>query len=523
MFSTGLFSNFRMNSHKILTFEEAPDVLAKCKTQGKRIVQCHGTFDLVHPGHIYHLEEAKALGEVLVVTITAERFVNKGPGRPYFNDKLRANTLAALACVDYVILIPYEAAVEAIECVSPDIYCKGMEYESPENDVMGNIGDDVKTVEKLGGQIRYVGSVVFSSSRLLNQHFDHIEPSIKKFCFELAKDFSPDKFRSEIDNFRSLKVLVIGDVIFDRYCYVKVQGLTSKNRMLSGRYLTRDNQAGGALAVYRHISQFCDKVDLISLVGADEWTTTELAKFLPPENDLLIRDESLTTIVKERYVEPVSEGKEMSKLFSVNFINEDVPEPDVLERLTKVISENIRNYDLVVVTDFGHGVMQEKIRRLVENKARFLAVNCQTNSNNHGFNIINHQYQRMDCFSLDEQELMLSAAKRHVDHVLELDRLRRQFYASYAWLTRGAIETIGLREGFPTCSILPFESVVTDTIGAGDAFYSVAALAACRKLPIELTTFLGQLAGAQAVAIVGNSEPISKSRLLKSGMTLLSF
>jgi bifunctional ADP-heptose synthase (sugar kinase/adenylyltransferase) len=248
-----------------------------------------------------------------------------------------------------------------------------------------------------------------------------------------------------------------------------------------------------------------------------------LAKFLPAENNLVVRDASFTTIIKERYVEPVSEGKEMSKLFSVNFINEEVPEPQVMERLTKTISDNIRNYDLVVVTDFGHGVMQEKIRRLVEEKSRFLAVNCQTNSNNHGFNIINHQYKRMDCFSLDDQELMLSAAKRHVEHVRELDLLRRKFYASYAWLTRGAIETIGLREGFPPCAILPFESVITDTIGAGDAFYSVAALAACKKLPNELATLLGQLAGAQAVSIVGNSECISKERLIKSGMTLLSF
>jgi len=486
-------------------------------------VQCHGTFDLIHPGHIYHLEEAKALGDVLVVTITVERFVNKGPGRPYFNDQLRAKTLAALECVDFVVLIPFVAAVEAIECVRPDVYCKGTEYEVHENDVMGNIGDDVKTVERLGGQVRYIGSVVFSSSRLLNRHFDHVEPAIKEFCMALAKDMSPDTFREAVESFRSLKVLVIGDIIFDRYCYVKVQGLTSKNRMLSGRYLARDTQAGGALAVYRHIAQFCDKVDMMSLAGADKWTTREIEKFLPEENNLILRDESLTTVIKERFVEPVSEGKEMSKLFSVNFIDEDPPESGIVEQLARRISENIKNYDMVVVTDFGHGVMHEKIRRLVEEKAPFLAVNCQTNSNNHGFNIINHQYKRMDCFSLDDQELMLSAARRHVDHVRELDRLRRQFCASYAWLTRGAIETIGLREGSPTCSILPFESVVTDTIGAGDAFYSVAALAARRGLSNEVTTLMGQLAGAQAVGFVGNSESISKERLIKSGMTMLNF
>ncbi len=512
-----------MHTSKTLSFEDAPGILGKLKAAGKRIVQCHGTFDLIHPGHIYHLEEAKALGDVLVVTITSERFVNKGPGRPYFNDQLRAMTLSALACVDYVVVIPFEAAVEAIECVRPDIYCKGTEYETPENDVMGNIGDDVKTVERVGGEVRYIGSVVFSSSRLLNLHFGHIDPSIKEFCMSLAEDFPPDKFREAVESFRDLKVLVLGDIIFDRYSYVKIQGLTSKNRMLSGRYLARDDQAGGALAVYRHLAQFCDKVDLISLAGTDEWTDREFAKFLPDAGALVVRDESLTTIIKERFVEPVSEGKEMSKLFSVNFLNEDLPDEGIVARLAKRISENIKNYDMVVITDFGHGVMNERIRRLVEEKAPFLAVNCQTNSNNHGFNIINHQYKRMDCFSLDNQELMLSAARRHLDHVRELERLRQQFHASYAWLTRGAIETIGLREGSRACAILPLEIVVTDTIGAGDAFYAVAALAARRGFSNQLTTFLGQLAGAQAVGFIGNSECISKERLIKSGMSLLRF
>ncbi|MEI6070369.1 MAG: adenylyltransferase/cytidyltransferase family protein [Verrucomicrobiae bacterium] len=512
-----------MNSQKVLPFTEALAQLQEKRLPGKKIVQCHGTFDLIHPGHIYHLEEAKDLGDILVVTITAERFVNKGPGRPYFNDQLRAKSLAALACVDYVVVVPFPAAVEAIECVRPDIYCKGTEYEVAENDVTGNIGDDLTTVERLGGQVRYIGSVVFSSSRMLNNHFDHIDPSIKDFCRTLAKEFPPDKFREAVDGFRDLKVLVLGDIIFDRYTYIKVQGLTSKNRMLSGRYLTRDDQPGGALAIYRHIAQFCNNAHLIGLVGTDDWTARQLAHSLPEASDLVLREEGVTTVIKERFVEPVSEGKEMSKLFSVNYLDDGILDEAVAVRLERSVASVIKDYDLVVVADFGHGIMHEKLRRLAEDKASFLAVNCQTNSNNHGFNIINHQYQRMDCFSLDNQELMLSVGRRHLDHARELDLLRRRFHASYAWLTRGVIETIGSREGYPLCTILPFESTVTDTIGAGDAFYSVAALAATCGLSNNLATFLGQLAGAQAVGIVGNSEPVSKQRLLKSGMTMLNF
>src|SRR6185312_807021 len=123
---------------KILAFEDAAGVFARLRKQGKALVHCHGTFDLIHPGHIVHFEEAKALGDILVVTITGEKFVNKGPGRPYFNDQLRSRWLAALGCVDYVVVIPFAAAVEAIECVRAQFYCKGREYADPTADLTGN-------------------------------------------------------------------------------------------------------------------------------------------------------------------------------------------------------------------------------------------------------------------------------------------------------------------------------------------------------------------------------------------------
>ena len=179
-----------MPYNKIIPYETAERHIAALRDQGKVIVQCHGTFDMVHPGHIVHFEEAKALGDILVVTITGEKFVNKGPGRPYFNDQLRSRWLSALDCVDFVVVIPFSAAVEAIECVQPDFYCKGREYENQENDVTGNIRDDVTTVERFGGQMRYVGSIVFSSTRILNEHFEPYPANVKAFCRAVAETFA---------------------------------------------------------------------------------------------------------------------------------------------------------------------------------------------------------------------------------------------------------------------------------------------------------------------------------------------
>ncbi len=512
-----------MAAEKILPFDQAAAVFATLRASGRRLVQCHGTFDLVHPGHILHLQEARAQGDVLVVTVTAEKFVNKGPGRPYFNDALRAASLAALECVDYVVLIPHAAAVEAIDLVRPHIYCKGKEYRDPANDVTGNISDDVKAVTRHGGEVRYLGDVVFSSTKLLNNHFATVSREVKDFCLGLSGGFGPDDILREVGRFDGLKVLVVGDVIFDRYTFLKVQGLTSKNRIISGRFLEEETQAGGALAIYRHLRQFTPHVKMLGLAGTEPWLEDLLRSYLPEEDDWILREDEFVSVIKQRFVEPVSEGKDMSKLFSVNYLKSSAPASAITARIAERLEAELPGFDLVVAADFGHGIMQPAVRNLLQDRAPFLALNCQTNSNNHGFNIINRQWRRADAFSLDEQELLLASGHRHVVFERELSSLREQLGARYAWLTRGAVETLGLTAGGESSTCPPLVDDVTDTIGAGDAFFSVVSLAAACGLPVALATFLGQLAGAQAVKIVGNRTPVSKASLLKAGMSLLNY
>ena len=508
---------------KIIPYEKASDFFALLHEQNEIIVQCHGTFDLIHPGHIVHFEEAKTLGKILVVTITAEKFVNKGPGRPYFNDQLRSRWLAALECVDYVVVVPYPAAVEAIECVRPNFYCKGREYADPSADLTNNIGDDILAVERVGGEIRYLGSILFSSTRLLNQHFDPYPPEVKRFCQSVAQECTPNRFRQIIQNFSELRVLVIGDIIFDKYSTVEVQGLTSKNRILSGRFVAEEMQAGGALAVYRHLREFTSHVKLVGLAGNEPWLEETLRGFIEPSCDDIVRSPEFITVVKQRFVEPRVEGKELAKLFSVNYINKRMPGEALQRALVDRIAGQIADYDLVLVMDFGHGVMEDLVREFVQDKAPFLAVNCQTNSNNHGFNIINRRYRRADVFTLDQTELNLAVGRREIDFGQELTDLAQHLGSSYAWLTRGAHFTLGRNCVKNISSCPPLENIVVDTIGAGDAFCAVASLAATSHVPLNVATFMGQLAGAQAVKIVGNAEPISKARLLKGGVSMLAF
>src|SRR5580700_10502892 len=124
---------------KIKTLEQLVQVLDGHRIAKQKIVLCHGVFDLMHIGHIRHFQEAKKSGEILIVTITPDRFVNKGPHRPVFTETLRAEAIASLEAVDYVAINKWPTAVEAIELLRPDVYAKGSDYADPSSDHTGGI------------------------------------------------------------------------------------------------------------------------------------------------------------------------------------------------------------------------------------------------------------------------------------------------------------------------------------------------------------------------------------------------
>lgn len=163
-------------STKVLSLEALSAVLAERKAAGKTVVLCHGVFDLVHPGHIRHLQLARREGDVLVVTVTPDIHVNKGPGRPAFHQSLRAETLAALECVDYVAINAWPTAEETIRNLQPDVYVKGSEYVDPEQDITGKILDEERAIVGVGGRIHFTHDITFSSSSLINQHFSEFAP-----------------------------------------------------------------------------------------------------------------------------------------------------------------------------------------------------------------------------------------------------------------------------------------------------------------------------------------------------------
>jgi rfaE bifunctional protein nucleotidyltransferase chain/domain len=153
----------------IVDIEQLAELLREHKREGRKVVLCHGCFDLMHPGHIKYFQASKKMGDVLVVTVSPDRYVDKGPGRPVFDQNLRAESIAALACVDYVAVNAWPTAEETLRLLRPDIYVKGQEFEKLE-DKTGKIQREADVVKEIGAELRFTHEIVFSSTKLINQY-----------------------------------------------------------------------------------------------------------------------------------------------------------------------------------------------------------------------------------------------------------------------------------------------------------------------------------------------------------------
>jgi len=255
---------------KIKTLEELQKITIEQKNKGKKIVHCHGVFDLLHVGHIKHFQEAKTFGDALIVTITPDEFVSKGFNRPAFTTELRLEALAALESVDYVAPNKWPNAVETIKVLQPAIYCKGPDYKNHSDDITGKIDDEAAAVKSVGGKIKYTQEITFSSSNLLNKFGNLYSQEQKIFIQQIVNKYSFDIIKSKVEKLTNLKVLVIGETIIDKYIFCEALGKSGKEPVLVLRDLEAQEYLGGVLAIARHLSAYCDTVSVLSFLGNEK-------------------------------------------------------------------------------------------------------------------------------------------------------------------------------------------------------------------------------------------------------------
>ena len=345
-----------------------------------------------------------------------------------------------------------------------------------------------------------------------------LSPEAKAYAREAAASYSLEDLNALIAAMGRLKVLVVGDVIIDEYVLCSVQGITSKDRTLSCRYQREESHLGGALAVARHLAGFSNQVSILSVVGNDAALHSRILNDLGSAMRLsLCFGDGFRTTVKRRYVERRGIRDEYDKLLSINFLPQDdggLSAPDRAEFLRR-LSEEAGRFDLVVAADFGHGLIDPDAMDILQDKARLLAVNCQTNSSNFGMNPIT-KYRRADLFTVDERELRLAMSDPHQPEAVLLEGLLNRLSARAGWVTlgsRGSFALCSLPEGSGGASVRTpaFTLSVQDTVGAGDAFYALASLPFAAGAPLGLASLLGNAAGAVAANTLGNASSVTRA------------
>jgi rfaE bifunctional protein nucleotidyltransferase chain/domain len=396
--------------------------------RGRTVVQCHGVFDLLHIGHIRHLQAARKNGEILVVTVTPDRYVNKGPHRPVFTETLRAEAIAALDGVDFVAINKWPTAVEAIQLLRPDVYAKGSDYVDPSADHSGGIAVERNAVEGVGGRLTFTDEITFSSSNLLNRHMSIFSPEVTDYLAGFRSRFSADDVIGFINRAGALRVLVVGEAIIDEYQYCETLGKSGKEPILAAQFVRSEKFVGGALAVANHIASCCRNVRLVTMLGShdshEELIRATLAPGIAPE--FLLMD-GAPTLVKRRFIETYP----FQKLFEVYVMDEAAAAAKSTD-LCAALETVAADVDVVVVADYGHGMITAPAVDILCDRAKFLAINVQVNAGNHGFNTVS-KYRRADFVSLSEMEIRLETRNPAEDRRPRLQQPALSAPAGHAW------------------------------------------------------------------------------------------
>ncbi|MCH7618137.1 MAG: adenylyltransferase/cytidyltransferase family protein [Candidatus Marinimicrobia bacterium] len=502
---------------KIKKLEELPELLDEHRKAGQKVILCHGVFDLLHPGHIKHIESAKKNGDILVVTITPDIYVNKGPHRPVFDELHRAESIGALEKVNYVAVNKWSTAVKTIELLEPDIYAKGYEYENPNEDITGEIVKEGNAVKKVGGKIVYTNDETFSSSKIINEYLPVFSEEVREFLSVMKNRYNQRDILGTLNSLKGLKVAILGEAIIDEYIYGNTIGKSSKDPHLVVKHQRSETHLGGSLAIANQVAEFCDDVSLITYLGdteSQEETIREgLNSKVKPE---FLYKKNSPTIVKKRIIDDYFFNK-LIEIYNINDENLDIEQE---EELSCLLTPHLENADVLLVCDYGHGLISDKTISIISEKARYIALNVQCNAGNFGYNFIS-KYPRAEFITIDESELRLENRSRFGD----VDDLLRSVYdkmeCSRIIVTQGASGSTAYSEETRHVKAPALAGNIVDRVGAGDAYFAISSLLGAKGYPLDLVSFIGNAVGALAVKIVGNKEPISKVALNKTLISLL--
>ncbi len=472
----------------------------------KAIVLCHGAFDLVHMGHLIHFEEARSLGDVLVVTITADAHITKKRAVS-FSEEYRARQLAALEIVDGVAIIDEPSAMTAIEALHPDIYVKGPEYANLVLDKTANIFREKALVERYGGRIHFTTGETFSSTKL--SHFLRAAPEASQrdpllrneavvFRDVSERGYKLEQLKGFMAGASRLRVCLIGETIIDEWVDVTVTNLSQKSRCVAGLEVARCRQIGGAGVIALHLASFVKDVHCF---------TNGLTGPLPSNIQVVHLADDL--LVKTRFVDR-DNGYRLFESKSSD-----------LQRVRRDGLPDFDEYDLVLVADFGHGLLDAKTvnTRIADRRGSFVAAMAQVNSSNYGYNLPT-KYAGADYYSLNRTEAELCLRERNLPLAEIVDRMFALLSARALSVTDGERGAM-VRKNDELCALPTLSTSVVDTIGCGDAYFALSSLAARLGCPAPVVALAGSIGAAAVAQRRGNESPTSEQEFLTIGKIVI--
>lgn len=502
-------------ARKILSRRDLLSLRAAACAEGRRVVQCHGCFDIVHPGHIRHLRQAKSLGDILLVSITGDAAINKGTGRPLIPQELRAENLAALDFVDWVHVESRATANELLEDVRPDVYVKGREYE---NNSDPRFLAEKTTVERHGGRVVFSsGDVVFSSTALIAALEQSVDPFQQRLG-RLTRDpaLQPAALADLITLFGGKRVLVVGDTIVDTYVMCDRPEVAGESPVMTLRPIERRHFDGGAAIVARHIAAMGGRPVLVTALPEND-EAEQLRRRLVAQG-VEVRSIPIKSSIPEKQRFLVGAQKVM-KLDLLEPANLDAAQQD---RLIALADEASRWCSAAIITDFGLGTFSPALISRVCKTVRPYVETLSGDVSGRRSNLLS--MPAMDLICPSEAELR------------DATRMYGEGLPAVVWHTlehtgtRGAIVTMG-PDGLIGFDRLPaaatgdswqtrlrgehvpaLSPMAIDPLGCGDSLLAAATLALSVGGSMLQASFLGACAAAAQVQRLGNI-PISATDL----------
>jgi rfaE bifunctional protein kinase chain/domain len=477
--------------NKIKTVEELKAAIGP-RPRAKRVIMCHGTFDIVHPGHIRHLMYAKSKADILVASLTSDAYIAKANFRPFVPEDLRAVNLAALEMVDFVIVDPDPTPLRNLAALQPDYFAKGYEYV--DGGLHPKTQEELTVLESYGGEILFTpGDIVYSSSALIELAPPNL--SVDKLLQLLrAEDIEFDDLRRALDQFRGIKVHVVGDTIVDTLTHCTPIGANSKTPTLSVRYENRVDFSGGAAIVAKHVRAAGAEVLLSTVLGDDalkDFVLRDLSATGVECNAIIDRTRPTTNknaIVAENY-----------RLLKIDTLDNRTISDRVVQDLTNAIAG--RSVDAVVFSDFRHGIFNrhtiplltasipERCLRVADSQVASRWGNILDFK---GFDLITPN-EREARFALGDQDLTVRPLALELFRRAECNTLILKLGDRGVITYRRRDDAGDLRSFF---IVDTFTDRVIDAVGSGDALlaYSTLAMVATRN-PV-IATILGSIAAA---------------------------